>query len=44
MPFDFESLRAAIIAAAMINHAALAAGYEFVSAVIVSRHGVRNST
>jgi len=39
-----RALRAAIIAAVMISDAALAADYELVSAVIVSRHGVRSPT
>src|SRR6266481_8921923 len=39
-----RALCAAIIAAVMINDAALAADYELLSAVIVSRHGVRSPT
>jgi hypothetical protein len=39
-----RALRAAIIAAVVINDAALAADYELVSGVIVSRHGVRSPT
>jgi 4-phytase/acid phosphatase len=39
-----RTLRAAIIAAVVINDAALAADYELLSAVIVSRHGVRSPT
>jgi 4-phytase/acid phosphatase len=35
-------LRAAIFAAALVSEAALAADYELVSAVVVSRHGVRS--